>query len=86
VTIRVHEAGLISNIDALADANDQFHWGASIEAIQTALRNLRARNLNPILAELLEAKIARLEHNDLSTGSAFPIQDPESALDGPSPS
>ena len=51
----------VSNLDVLADANDQFHWGAKVEAVAAAVRNLRARNLNPILAELLEGKIASME-------------------------
>ena len=51
----------VSNLDVLADANDQFHWGAKVEAVAAAVRNLRARNLNPTLAELLEGKIASME-------------------------
>ena len=61
-SVTTHDLGsAVSNLDVLADANDQFHWGAKIEAIAAALRNLRARNLNPTLAELLEGKIASME-------------------------
>ena len=61
-SVTAHDLGsAVSNLDVLADANDQFHWGAKVEALAAALRNLRARNLNPILAELLEGKIASME-------------------------
>ena len=61
-SVTAHDLGsAVSNLDVLADANDQFHWGATVEAVAAALRNLRARNLNPILAELLEGKIASME-------------------------
>lgn len=61
MAIRNPEAALVPNIDVLADGIDQFHWGVSIEAIEVALRDLRARNLNPTLVGLLEGKIARLK-------------------------
>lgn len=56
-----------ANIDVLADCIDQFHWGVSAEAIEAALLNLRARNLNPALVGLLEGKIARLRRRKLTS-------------------
>lgn len=54
-----------SNIDVLADANDQLHWGDVVETVRAAACKLRARNLNPSLAELLEGKIARWEFDEV---------------------
>ena len=85
MTTRDPEAASLPDLAVLADANDQFHWGATIEAIKAALRNLSARNLNPTLAELLEAKIVRLE----TAGAQWPFHPlsvPSNAEPGPQPS
>jgi hypothetical protein len=43
-------------LEALAEANDQLHWGKNIEEIEGASRLLRDLNLNISLAEELEFK------------------------------
>ena len=65
--VRNPDTVLVPNIDVLADGIDQFHWGVSTEAIEAALLNLRARNLNPTLVDLLEGKIARLRRRKLTS-------------------
>lgn len=47
-------------LDALAEANVQFHWGTRIGEIEDAARNLRTLDINPVLMVELEAKVARM--------------------------
>jgi hypothetical protein len=46
-----------SRLEALAEANDQFHWGTKVDEIKCAARSLHDLNLNPTLVEKLELKI-----------------------------
>jgi len=46
----------IEHLDALAEANVQFHWGAVVEEVEIAASRLRAMDLNPMLAAGLEAR------------------------------
>lgn len=50
----------VCNLDALAEANDQFHWGTKAEEVERAARRLSALGVNPALAQELEAKAARM--------------------------
>jgi hypothetical protein len=45
---------------ALADANDQFHWGRKPEELDDAGRRLIVAGVNAALAEALQAKAARM--------------------------
>jgi hypothetical protein len=58
-------------LEALAEANDQLHWGKNIEEIEGASRLLRDLNLNISLAEELEFKalIMREERQILAQDS-----------------
>jgi hypothetical protein len=47
-------------LDALADANDQFHWGTKPEELECASRRLTAAGVNAELAQALEGKAARM--------------------------
>jgi hypothetical protein len=47
-------------LDALAEANDQFHWGTKVEEVEQAARRLRQLACNPALADELEAKAIRM--------------------------
>ena len=47
-------------LDALADANDQFHWGIKPEDLEDAARRLTAAGINAALAQALEAKASRM--------------------------
>jgi hypothetical protein len=60
-------------LEALAEANDQLHWGKNIEEIEGASRLLRDLNLNIPLAEELEYKalIMRREREMLAHDSRF---------------
>ena len=51
---------IIEHLDALADANVQFHWGAVVEEVETAASRLRAMDLNPTLASGLETRANRM--------------------------
>lgn len=48
-------------LDALAEANDQFHWGTKVEEVEQLARRLRSAGANPALAGELEAKVARMK-------------------------
>ena len=50
----------VCNLDALAEANDQFHWGTKAEEIEQAAQRLRRLGANPALARELEAKAVRM--------------------------
>lgn len=50
----------VSYLDALAEANDQFHWGTKVEEVEQAARRLRQVGANPALAGELEAKAIRM--------------------------
>ena len=50
----------VSYLDALAEANDQFHWGTKLEEVEQAARRLRQLACNPALADDLEAKAIRM--------------------------
>ena len=47
-------------LDALVEANTQFHWGTSATEIEQAASRLRALNLNPVLASELDLKAGRI--------------------------
>lgn len=48
----------LEHLDALAEANVQFHWGAVVEEVEIAASRLRAMDLNPMLASGLETRTA----------------------------
>jgi hypothetical protein len=52
-------------LDALADANDQFHWGTKPEELECAARRVTAAGVNAVLAQALEAKAARMRVIDV---------------------
>ncbi len=54
----------LSPLDALAEANAQFHWGTRPDELRTAARNLRGLDLNPGLSTLLDAKAGRMRAVD----------------------
>ncbi len=49
-------------LDALAEANDQFHWGTKDEEVEQSARRLRTLGVNPALAGELEAKAAHMKN------------------------
>ena len=49
-----------AHLDALAEANVQFHWGAVVEEVEKAASRLRAMDLNPMLASGLETRANRM--------------------------
>ena len=50
----------VSYLDALAEANDQFHWGTKVEEVEAAALRLRQLDSNPVLAGELVAKAFRM--------------------------
>jgi hypothetical protein len=48
-------------LDALADANDQFHWGRKPEELASAARRLISIGINAALSQQLEAKSLRMK-------------------------
>jgi len=48
------------HLDALAEANMQFHWGTVATEIELVASRLRALSLNPVLASELDAKAGRI--------------------------
>ncbi len=48
-----------SKIDALAEANDQFHWGRNARDLEHAVQILRSHCLNPGLVDQLLFKARR---------------------------
>jgi hypothetical protein len=50
----------VSHLDALAEANDQFHWGTKVEEVEQVARRLRSLGANPALAGELESKAVRM--------------------------
>ena len=51
---------ILEHLDALAEANVQFHWGAVVEEVEAAASRLRAMDLNPMLASGLETRANRM--------------------------
>ena len=51
---------IIEHLDALAEANVQFHWGGVVEEVEMAASRLRAMDLNPMLASGLEIRANRM--------------------------
>jgi len=51
----VSHARLQTNLEIVAEANDQFHWGTRIDEVEDAARKLRERHLCPVLLGELEA-------------------------------
>ena len=47
-------------LDALVEANSQFHWGTIATEIELAASRLRALSLNAVLASELELKAGRI--------------------------
>jgi hypothetical protein len=47
-------------LDALVDANTQFHWGTNATEIEEAASRLRALNMNAVLASELDLKAGRI--------------------------
>ena len=45
-----------AHLDALVEANIQFHWGSKIEDVERAAVTLRTYRFNPVLAAGLETK------------------------------
>jgi hypothetical protein len=48
------------NLDALAEANDQLHWGTDLARVTHASRRIEALDLNPALLSELKSKIQEL--------------------------
>ena len=51
---------ILEHLDALAEANVQFYWGAVVEEVEAAASRLRAMDLNPLLASGLETRANRM--------------------------
>ena len=51
---------IMEHLDALTEANVQFHWGAVVEEVELAASRLRAMDLNPMLASGLEIRANRM--------------------------
>ena len=49
-----------TRLETLVEANDLFHWGTDLAAVEAASCALDRLALNPALARALEAKAARL--------------------------
>ena len=74
-----------SILDALAEANDQFHWGTKVADVEAAARRLRALGLNPALTAELEAKVVRMRtiQQLLRDACVAPSSRPDLAKAGP---
>ena len=59
---------IIEHLNALAEANVQFHWGAVVEEVEKAASRLRAMDLNPMLASGLETRANRMRIIDTLLG------------------
>ena len=59
---------ILEHLDALAEANVQFHWGAVVEEVEKAASRLRAMDLNPMLASGLETRANRMRIIDTLLG------------------
>ena len=51
---------IMEHLDAITEANVQFHWGAVVEEVEKAASRLRAMDLNPMLASGLETRANRM--------------------------
>ena len=60
-------------LEALAEANDQLHWGTKIEEIEDAARLLRELNLNPTLADKLALKAAGIRIGCAAPADGFGV-------------
>ena len=56
----IRNLNIAARLDAIAEANTQFHWGSVVEKVEEAASHLRALQLNPVLASGLEAKANRM--------------------------
>jgi len=63
----------IEHLDALAEANVQFHWGAVVEEVEIAASRLRAMDLNPMLASGLETRANRMRIVETLLGIAADV-------------
>jgi hypothetical protein len=59
-----------TKMEALADANDQFHWGHNPDALERAAEVLRTHNLNLMLADKLLFKALEMRSRQ---GSPFTL-------------
>ena len=59
---------IMEHLDALTEANVQFHWGAVVEEVEIAASRLRAMDLNPMLASGLETRANRMRIIDTLLG------------------
>ena len=64
---------LVEHLEALAEANLQFHWGAVVEEVETAASRLRAMDLNPMLASGLEIRANRMRIIETLLGIAADV-------------
>ena len=64
---------ILEHLDALAEANVQFHWGAVVEEVEIAASRLRAMDLNPMLASGLETRANRMRIIETLLGIAADV-------------